>query len=130
MLTPPALAGGCVPAIRTVTVPRPAAAPAPSAPAPTAERDFHALMRIRCGPGPLDFHRLAARFPAVRSGLALAGEVDLELRLACTGPDELRLITAELLRTGAARVQVELVLRSLTRAADTDPAATVWSCRP
>ncbi|MFJ3791058.1 hypothetical protein [Kitasatospora sp. NPDC090091] len=78
-----------------------------------AARPLHALARISFGPVPLDFHRLAAEFPAVRSGLALAGDADLELRLACTGPAELRAVTTALQRSGAARVRIELVLRSL-----------------
>ncbi|MCX5208814.1 hypothetical protein OG689_05825 [Kitasatospora sp. NBC_00240] len=82
---------------------------------PVEERPLRALARVRSGPVPLDFDRLAARLPAVQSGLSLAGDADLELQLACTGPQELRGITAELLRAGAAQVRVELVLRTLTR---------------
>ncbi|GAA2785589.1 hypothetical protein RMN57_32105 [Kitasatospora sp. CM 4170] len=78
-----------------------------------AARPLHALARISFGPVPLDFHRLAAEFPAVHSGLALAGDADLEVRLACTGPAELRAVAAALQRSGAARVRIELVLRSL-----------------
>ncbi|MFI9332476.1 hypothetical protein ACIGZJ_33710 [Kitasatospora sp. NPDC052868] len=88
--------------------------PGPPA-APAEERPLHAVVRIGFGPVPLDFDRLAAEFPAVQSGLALAGDVDLELRLACTGPDELRAISTALLRAGAAHLQVDLVLRALTR---------------
>ncbi|MFE4520192.1 hypothetical protein ACFRMQ_39245 [Kitasatospora sp. NPDC056783] len=89
--------------------------PAPQGP-PESARALHAIARISHGPVPLDFDRLAAEFPAVRSGLALAGEADLELRLACTGPEELRTITAALHRAGAARVRIDLVLRALTPA--------------
>ncbi|WP_329500261.1 hypothetical protein [Kitasatospora herbaricolor] len=84
---------------------------------PVEDRPLRALARIRSGPVPLDFDRLTARIPAVQSGLALAGDADLELQLACTGPQELRGIAAELLRAGAAQVRVELVLRTLTRTA-------------
>ncbi|MEV7783326.1 hypothetical protein [Kitasatospora sp. NPDC088351] len=84
---------------------------------PERARTLHALARIRFGPVPLDFDRLAAEFPAVQSGLALAGEADLELRLACTGPEELRAISTALLRAGAARVRIDLVLRALAPAA-------------
>ncbi|WP_033824366.1 hypothetical protein [Kitasatospora sp. MBT63] len=88
----------------------------PSAAAP--QRPLRALARIRSGPVPLDFDLLAARIPAVLDGLALAGDADLELRLACTGPQELREVTAELLRCGAAQVRVEFVLRALARRPD------------
>ncbi|MGW3226996.1 hypothetical protein [Kitasatospora sp. NPDC001095] len=93
--------------------------PAPGRPGPGRARParaLHAIARISHGPVPLDFDRLAAQFPAVQSGLALAGEADLELRLACTGPEELRAIAAALHRAGAARVHIDLVLRSLTPA--------------
>ncbi|MER7766525.1 hypothetical protein [Kitasatospora sp. NPDC096140] len=79
-------------------------------------RPLHAIARISHGPVALDFDRIAAEFPAVRSGLALAGEADLELRLVCTGPEELRTISAALYRAGAARVHIDLVLRTLTPA--------------
>ncbi|GAA2983685.1 hypothetical protein [Kitasatospora sp. NPDC006786] len=79
-------------------------------------RSLHAIVRISHGPVPLDFDRLAAEFPAVQSGLALVGEADLELRLACTGPEELRTIAAALHRAGAAKVHIDLVLRALTPA--------------
>ncbi|MFE7531022.1 hypothetical protein ACFU7Y_35730 [Kitasatospora sp. NPDC057542] len=92
----------------------------PGGPAPAGRaqqaRALHAIARISHGPVPLDFDRLAAEFPAVQSGLALAGEADLELRLACTGPEELRTIAAALHRAGAARVHIDLVLRALTPA--------------
>ncbi|MFF2079334.1 hypothetical protein ACFVXG_31840 [Kitasatospora sp. NPDC058162] len=88
--------------------------PAPGRPERT--RALHAIARISHGPVPLDFDRLAAEFPAVRSGLALAGDADLELRLVCTGPEELRAVSAALHRAGAARVRIDLVLRSLTPA--------------
>ncbi|MGW1172917.1 hypothetical protein ACWD4P_04255 [Kitasatospora sp. NPDC002543] len=92
----------------------------PDDPAPTGRarpaRDLHAIARISHGPVPLDFDRLAAEFPAVQGGLCLAGEADIELRLACTGPEELRTIAAALHRAGAARVHIDLVLRSLTPA--------------
>ncbi|WP_030239718.1 hypothetical protein [Streptomyces sp. NRRL S-350] len=83
---------------------------------PQPARLLHAIARVSYGPVPLDFDRLAAEFPAVRSGLALAGEADLELRLACTGPEELRTVAAALHRAGAARVRIDLVLRALTPA--------------
>ncbi|MER7844393.1 hypothetical protein ABTZ03_10665 [Kitasatospora sp. NPDC096077] len=88
--------------------------PAPGHPGQV--RSLHAIARISHGPVPLDFNRLAAEFPAVQSGLALAGEADLELRLACTGPEELRAVAAALHRAGAARVRIDLVLRALTPA--------------
>ncbi|MGW4897165.1 hypothetical protein ACWEQL_33615 [Kitasatospora sp. NPDC004240] len=88
--------------------------PAPQQPAEA--RPLRAQARVIFGPAVLDFHRLAAEFPAIQSGLTLAGDADLELQLACTGPQELRGITAALLRAGAAHVQVELVLRALTPA--------------
>ncbi|MFJ8624784.1 hypothetical protein ACIRD3_18330 [Kitasatospora sp. NPDC093550] len=81
---------------------------------PRPARSLHAIARVSYGPVPLDFDRLAAEFPAVQSGLALAGEADLELRLACTGPEELRTVAAALHRAGAAKVHVDLVLRALT----------------
>ncbi|MFD0276437.1 hypothetical protein ACFVHB_21385 [Kitasatospora sp. NPDC127111] len=87
--------------------------PGGAEPRPEGARSLHAIARVGFGPVPLDFQRLAAEFPAVRSGLALAGEADLELRLACTGPEELRAISTALLRAGAAHVQVDLVLRAL-----------------
>ncbi|MEU4117164.1 hypothetical protein AB0F71_22030 [Kitasatospora sp. NPDC028055] len=83
---------------------------------PEQARALHAIARISHGPVPLDFDRLAAEFPAVQSGLALAGDADLELRLACTGPEELRAVAAALHRSGAAKVRIDLVLRSLTPA--------------
>ncbi len=79
-------------------------------------RPLRALARVRYGPVPLDFDRLAERIPAVESGLALAGDADLELHLACVDQRELRTVVTELRRAGAARVQVELVLRRLTPA--------------
>ncbi|RKT12095.1 hypothetical protein BX285_6061 [Streptomyces sp. 1114.5] len=92
----------------------------PGGPAPEGRprpaRALHAIARVSYGPVPLDFDRLAAEFPAVQSGLALAGEVDLELRLACTGLPELRAVAAALHRAGAARVRIDLVLRALTPA--------------
>ncbi|MBV6698903.1 hypothetical protein [Kitasatospora aureofaciens] len=86
----------------------------PEAGRPEPARALHALARVSFGPVPLDFDRLAAEYPAVQSGLALAGDADLELRLACTGPDELRAVAAALQRAGAARVRIDLVLRALT----------------
>ncbi|MBD0692270.1 hypothetical protein [Streptomyces sp. CBMA123] len=83
---------------------------------PEQARELHAIARISHGPVPLDFDRLAAEFPAVRSGLALAGDADLELRLVCTGPEELRAVAAALQRAGAAKVRIDLVLRTLTPA--------------
>ncbi|MEU1506246.1 hypothetical protein, partial [Kitasatospora sp. NPDC005748] len=80
---------------------------------------FCALVRVGFGPVPLDFDRLAAEFPAIRSGFALAGGADLELRLVCGGPQELRAVSTALLRAGAVRVQVDLVLRALTPAPPT-----------
>lgn len=88
----------------------------PSPQQPVEARPLRALVRINSGPSPLDFQRLAAEFPAIQCGLALAGDADLELQLACTGPQELRRITSALLRAGAAHVQVELVLRALVPA--------------
>ncbi|GAA2751351.1 MULTISPECIES: Lrp/AsnC family transcriptional regulator [Kitasatospora] len=79
-------------------------------------RPLQAVVRVRYGPEPLDFDRLAARHPAVQSGLALAGEADLELQLACTDQRELHAVVAELRHAGPARVQVELVLRRLAPA--------------
>ncbi|MFE5581873.1 hypothetical protein [Kitasatospora sp. NPDC056531] len=81
---------------------------------PEQTRTLHAIARVSYGPAPLDFDRLAAEFPAVQSGLALVGDADLELRLACTGPEELRAVAAALQRAGAARVRIDLVLRALT----------------
>ncbi|KJS56993.1 hypothetical protein [Streptomyces rubellomurinus] len=83
-------------------------------PEPEPARPLHAVARVSYGPLPLDFDRLAAEFPAVRGGLALAGDADLELRLACTGPAELRAVAAALHRAGAASVRIDLVLRTLT----------------
>ncbi|MFH9350733.1 hypothetical protein [Kitasatospora sp. NPDC017646] len=88
--------------------------PAPGGPGQV--RALHAVARINHGPVPLDFDRLAAEFPAVRSGLALAGDADLELRLACTGPEELRAVSAALHRAGATKIRIDLVLRALTPA--------------
>ncbi|MFE7193002.1 hypothetical protein [Kitasatospora sp. NPDC057541] len=88
----------------------------PDAPQPEPARTLQALARVSYGPVPLDFERLAAEIPAVQSGLALAGDADLELRLACTGPEELRAVSAALLRAGAAHVRVDLVLRALVPA--------------
>ncbi|MFE7564909.1 hypothetical protein [Kitasatospora sp. NPDC057500] len=85
----------------------------PGGPLPEPARPLQALARVSYGPVPLDFDRLAAEIPAVQSGLALAGDADLELRLACTGPEELRAVSAALLRAGAAHVHVDLVLRAL-----------------
>ncbi|MDH6575434.1 hypothetical protein [Kitasatospora sp. MAP5-34] len=76
-------------------------------------RPLRAVARVRYGPVPLDFEWLAERIPAVESGLALAGDADLELHLACVDQRELRTVVNELRRSGAARVQVELVLRRL-----------------
>ncbi|MFH8383446.1 hypothetical protein ACH4E7_21275 [Kitasatospora sp. NPDC018058] len=81
---------------------------------PAQARALHAIARVSYGPVPLDFDRLAAECPAVQSGLALAGDADLELRLACTGPEELRAVAAALQRAGAAKVRIDLVLRALT----------------
>ncbi|MEU8510712.1 hypothetical protein AB0C76_03845 [Kitasatospora sp. NPDC048722] len=86
----------------------------PAAGRPEPARALHALARVSFGPVPLDFDRLAAEHPAVQSGLALAGDADLELRLSCTGPEELRAVAAALQRAGAARVRIDLVLRALT----------------
>ncbi|GJF33871.1 hypothetical protein KNE206_65710 [Kitasatospora sp. NE20-6] len=83
-----------------------------------------AVARIVHGPLPMDFEQLAARIPAVQWGLALAGDADLELHLACTDRHELRAVTSALRRAGAARVQVELVLRHLGPVTATDPTAT------
>ncbi|WP_329490992.1 hypothetical protein OG618_31570 [Kitasatospora sp. NBC_01246] len=98
--------------------PGPAARPG-GTPHPGGGRPLHALVRVGFGPVPLDFDRLAAEFPAIRSGFALAGGADLELRLVCGGPQELRAISTALLRAGAVRVQVDLVLRALTPAPPT-----------
>ncbi|GAA0673388.1 hypothetical protein GCM10010193_27640 [Kitasatospora atroaurantiaca] len=84
-------------------------------------RPLQALARVTQGPVPLDFEQLAARIPAVQSGLALAGEADLELQLACVDQDELQAVVAELRRSGAARVRIELVLRRLVPAAARTP---------
>ncbi|MEU9075972.1 hypothetical protein ACFYUY_25630 [Kitasatospora sp. NPDC004745] len=83
---------------------------------PEPARTLHALARVSHGPVPLDFDALAAEHPAVRGGLALAGDADLELRLACTGPEELREVAAALQRAGAAKVRIDLVLRTLAPA--------------
>ncbi|WP_406087231.1 hypothetical protein [Kitasatospora purpeofusca] len=91
----------------------------PEAPRPEPARPLQALARVSFGPVPLDFDRLVAELPAVQSGLALAGDADLELRLACTGPEELRAVSAALLRAGAAHVHVDLVLRALVPARPT-----------
>lgn len=76
-------------------------------------RPLQAIIRVRYGPQPLEFDRLSARFPAVLSGLALAGEADLELQLACADHQELHSVIAELRQAGASHVQVEIVLRRL-----------------
>ncbi|MGW6917298.1 hypothetical protein ACWGB8_26225 [Kitasatospora sp. NPDC054939] len=109
--TVPALAVPAQPA----APPTPAPQAVPSQAPPVEPRPLRAQARISFGPAPLDFHRLAAEFPAIQSGLTLVGDADLEIQLACTGPQELRRITTELIRAGAAHVQVELVLRALTR---------------
>ncbi|WP_052681593.1 Lrp/AsnC family transcriptional regulator [Saccharothrix sp. ST-888] len=80
-------------------------------------RPLLAVVRVRYGPQPLDFTRLAAHFPAVQSGFALAGEADLELHLACIDGRELRAVVHGLRRAGAAHVHAELVLRRLTTTA-------------
>ncbi|MFC8450092.1 hypothetical protein [Kitasatospora sp. NPDC057223] len=85
----------------------------------TPGRPLRAVARVTHGPVPLDFDRLADRLPALQWGLALAGEADLELHLACTDRHELRAVVADLCRAGAARVQVELVLRRLVPAGAT-----------
>ncbi|MFF3599561.1 hypothetical protein [Kitasatospora indigofera] len=85
----------------------------------TAGRPLQAVARIAHGPVPLDFQRLAARIPALQWGLALAGQADLELHLACVDQRELRAVVADLRRAGAARVQIELVLRRLVPTRDT-----------
>ncbi|MFJ9694380.1 hypothetical protein [Kitasatospora sp. NPDC101183] len=90
--------------------------PEPRVPGQGQARELQAIARISYGPVPLDFDRLAAEFPAVRSGLALAGDADLELHLVCTGPEELRAVAAALHRAGAAKVRIDLVLRTLTPA--------------
>ncbi|WP_031072988.1 hypothetical protein [Streptomyces sp. NRRL WC-3742] len=90
--------------------------PDPEPRTPGQARSLRAVARISYGPVPLDFDRLAAELPAVQSGLALAGDADLELHLACTGPEELRAVAAALHRAGAAKVHIDLVLRALTPA--------------
>ncbi|MFJ1708042.1 SAV_915 family protein [Kitasatospora sp. NPDC088346] len=102
----------------------PAAAPPTPVVGPTA-RPLHALVRFSHGPVPLDFERLAARVPAVRAGLALAGDVDLELRLTCADRHELASVVAELRRAGAAGIRVDLVLRRLLPPAPVLPAASL-----
>ncbi|MEV4613221.1 Lrp/AsnC family transcriptional regulator [Kitasatospora sp. NPDC049258] len=87
-------------------------------------RPLQAIARVRYGPVPLDFERLAARIPAVQGGLALAGEADLELHLACVDQQELHAAVAELRLSGAAAVQVELVLRRLVPVAAGLPTLT------
>ncbi|MGK4583995.1 Lrp/AsnC family transcriptional regulator [Kitasatospora sp. HPMI-4] len=77
-------------------------------------RPLLAVVRVRYGPNPLDFTRLAEHFPAVQSGLALAGEADLELHLACVDQKELHAVLHGLRQAGAVRVHAELVLRRLT----------------
>ncbi|MDH6128786.1 Lrp/AsnC family transcriptional regulator [Kitasatospora sp. GP82] len=77
-------------------------------------RPLLAVVRVRYGPDPLDFTRLAAHFPAVQSGLALAGEADLELHLACVDRRELHAVVHGLRQAGATHVRAELVLRRLT----------------
>ncbi|MER8187203.1 Lrp/AsnC family transcriptional regulator [Kitasatospora sp. NPDC094015] len=84
-------------------------------------RPLQAIARVRHGPVPLDFDQLAARIPALQGGLALAGEADLELHLACIDQQELHAVVAELRRCGAA-VRVELVLRRLVPVAPAGPA--------
>ncbi|MDH6574739.1 hypothetical protein [Kitasatospora sp. MAP5-34] len=71
-----------------------------------------------------DFELVAARIPAVRSGLPL-DEADLELQLACVDQQELREVVAGLRQGGAARVQVELVLRRRVRGAVPLPVTTM-----
>ncbi|MCX5208163.1 hypothetical protein OG689_02365 [Kitasatospora sp. NBC_00240] len=97
----------------------------------TPGRPLRAVARVTHGPVPLDFQRLAARIPAVRGGLVLAGEADLELHPACVDQCELRAVVADLRRAGAARVQVELVLRRLVPSVDTAtrPASVVTLAR-
>jgi hypothetical protein len=93
-------------------------------------RPLHAVVRLRHGPEPLDFDRLTARFPAVRSGLALAGEADLELSLACADRHELQAVLSELRRAGATRLQVELVLRTYRPATEPPLPALTRSTTP
>ncbi len=90
---------------------------------PAAPRPLRAVARVKCGPAVPDFEQLATRIPAIQWGLALAGDADLELHLACVDPQELREVVAALRLAGAARVQVELVLRTLLPVA-VAPAAT------
>jgi hypothetical protein len=79
---------------------------------------------VTYGAVPLDFEEVAARIPAVQWGLALAGDADLELHLACIDRRELREVAAGLRRAGAARIRVELVLRRLVPGAAPPPPAT------
>lgn len=77
------------------------------------ERPVRAVARLTYGPVPLDLEQLTGLIPAVQWGLCLAGDADLELHLACADRHELRRATAALRALGAARVHVDLVLRTL-----------------
>ncbi len=68
-------------------------------------------LRLRPGATATGVEQAAARMPAVYAGSVLAGDHDLELRLACRDAAELAASVAELRRCGAAECQVEVVLR-------------------
>jgi hypothetical protein len=79
----------------------------------TPDRPMQIQIRLRLRPGisPGAMEVAAARLPAVYAGAVLAGEHDLELRLACRDAADLSASIAELRRCGAAECQVEVVLR-------------------
>lgn len=77
------------------------------------DRPLHIQIRLRLRPevSPGAMELAAARLPAVYAGAVLAGDHDLELRLACRDGADLAASIAELRRCGAAECQVEVVLR-------------------
>lgn len=71
-------------------------------------------LRLRPGASIAALEEAAARLPAVYAGAVLAGDHDLELRLACCDAADLNQCIAELRRCGAGECQVEVVLRAFS----------------
>ena len=78
-------------------------------------------LRLRPDVSPSAIETAAARLPAVYAGSVLAGDHDVEFRLACRDAADLTASIAELRRSGAAECQVEVVLRGFLYPAPASP---------
>jgi DNA-binding Lrp family transcriptional regulator len=79
-------------------------------------RTVQAVVRVRLGAGTACglYEEELRRMPAVLGAIALLGEFDLEVRLACHGMHDLDVAVAALREAGAASTQTQLVTRTVT----------------